>query len=141
MTQRSGAPTRGFSRDEEALFARAEAALEDLGLTYQENARAQFQDICAHMADQRWLEASHIAHSIQGEAGSFHRPVMARAAVLLRDILLTPDPEDLRLAIEVLQDGLAFLINLDIESRSEKLNTLLQGLEAVADRSGIGTLP
>ncbi len=134
-------PAKGLSAHEEMLLARAETALEDLGGDYQANVKIQFLEICAHVAEQRWLEASHIAHSIHGEAGSFQRPDMARVAALVRDILLTPNPASLMQAIEVLQDGLSFFINLDVETNCETTNELLEGLLTVAAKSGIEVSP
>ncbi len=130
-------PAKGLSAHEEMLLARAETALEDLGGDYQATVQKQFLEICAHVADQRWLDASHIAHSIHGEAGSFHRPDMARVAAMLRDILMAPNPASLMQSIEVLQDGLTFFINLDVETNCDTTNKLLEGLVTVAAKSGI----
>lgn len=130
-------PAKGLSAHEEMLLARAETALEDLGGAYQATVRKQFLEICAHVAEQRWLDASHIAHSIHGEAGSFHRPDMARVAAMLRDILMVPNPASLMQSIEVLQDGLTFFINLDVETNCDTTNKLLEGLVTVAAKSGI----
>lgn len=130
-------PAKGLSAHEEMLLARAETALEDLGGDYQATVQKQFLEICAHVAEQRWLDASHIAHSIHGEAGSFQRPDMARVAALVRDILMMPNPASLMQAIEVLQDGLSFFINLDVETNCETTNKLLEGLITVAAKSGI----
>lgn len=134
-------PAKGLSAHEEMLLARAETALEDLGGNYQVSVQKQFLEICAHVAEQRWLDASHIAHSIHGEAGSFHRPDMARVAALLRDILMVPNPASLMQSIEVLQNGLSFFINLDVETKCETTNKLLEGLITVAAKSGIEVSP
>lgn len=145
MTQQSGkrtfTPVTGLSPHEEMLLSGAEKALEVLGLDYQATAKAQYLEICTHVAERQWLDASHIAHSICGEAGSFQRPAMAKAAVLLRNILLAPNPESLRPSIEVLQDGLSFFINLDVETDCKKTNTLLDGLVTIATNSGIEVSP
>lgn len=141
MTQLSGNLTRrpvtGLSPHEEMLLAGAEKALEGLGLDYQATARAQYLKICTHIAERQWLDASHIAHSIYGEAGSFQRPAMAKAAVLLRDILLSPNPAHVEPSIEVLRDGLSFFINLEVETNCDKTNNLLDALVRLASNFGI----
>ena len=141
MMQQSGQAANsqgnGFSPQEETLLARAETALEELSLDYQAIVQNQFLEISGHVAAGRWLDASHIAHSICGEAGTFHRPTVAQVAVLLRDILLSPNPESLRPSIEVLQDGLSFFINPDRATTSETAHDLLEGLKTVAAKSGV----
>lgn len=141
MSQQSSRPVRSFSPVEERLFAKAETAIESLGLKYQASVQYQFLQICGHVAEKRWQDASNIAHSICGEAGSFQRPAMAEVAVLLRDILDVSDPESLKPAIRVFQDGLSLLISSDAEANSETADDLLKGLRAVAIKSGLEVSP
>lgn len=125
------------ANEEENLFARADVALESLSQKYQTIIQRQFRDLTWYVGQRRWTEAGNIAHSMGGEAGTFHRPRTGQVAALLRDILQTENPESLHLAIEVLQDGLSFFIGLDAEENSEAATTLLEGLVAVAAKSGI----
>lgn len=141
MAGETGNLANKLAASEEELLARADRALESLSQRYQTIIQRQFRDLAWYVAQKRWAEAGNIAHSMGGEAGTFHRPRTGQVAALLRDVLQTENPESLLLAIEVLQDGLSFFINLDVEENSEAATTLLEGLVAVASKSGIEASP